>query len=326
MAPIALIAARRQGHDVQVVFDEADAASAILRKQVAGQPIPNSFWQRLTSSEGYQRLSERERAMHRAFTDAEFRAFLLSDTLKARAPELLRTTLAWRAADLTPAMTRAASYLPAGTPIRARLYPVIKPKTNSFVFQQDSIPGIFIYINPEKSAADLENRVAHELHHIGYSAACPGSVDSNETPAMQTLGTYLHGFGEGLAMLAAAGGPDINAHETSDAASRARWNRDIDSVATGFRAIEGWIREVLDGRITSPDSVRTRAFEFYGEQGPWYTVGWVMASTIERAEGRARLIEVMCRPRDLMREYNLVAQRAGNGPRWTDDVLARLLR
>jgi Putative zinc dependent peptidase (DUF5700) len=48
-------------------------------------------------------------------------------------------------------------------------------------------------------------------------------------------------------------------------------------------------------------------FSFFGEQGPWYTVGYRMAVTIERQEGRARLIECMTDGRQLLPAYKRAA-------------------
>ena len=53
------------------------------------------------------------------------------------------------------------------------------------------------------------------------------------------------------------------------------------------------------------------SFSFFGIQGPWYTVGWKMAVTIERVYGRARLIECMCDQRRLLSTYNEAALKLG---------------
>ena len=320
--------------DVRIVADEADAALAILERRSRGEPIPESAWTALFASEGYRRLQQREAAMNRAFTDASFRAFLLSDEMARRATALAIAVPRYRALDMARAAARAVAYLPSGARIQARLYPLIKPIPNSFIFSADSVAGIFLNIDPGRTAAQDENTLAHELHHIGFGTVCDMRIAPGESDAVRTLRQRLFGFGEGLAMLAAAGGPEVHPHAASDTADRNRWDRDVADIATAFRTLDGFFLDVLDGRITQSDSVVSRAMTFYGVQGPWYTVGWTMASTIERAFGRDRLKDVMCDPARLMTTYNAAAEAldakgpagrgAPPGARWSENLLSRL--
>ena len=310
--------------DVRVVLDEAEAAAAILERRRRGVEVPAAAWDALFHSEGYRALMVRETAMRRPFTDSSFREFLLADTLLQRAPALVTAVRAYRTLDVSAAAARALAYLPAGTAIRARLYPLIKPRTNSFVFTVDSVPGIFTYIDPAESPAQAANTLAHELHHIGYAAACPVDEEprgADSLAAPWLANAYLHAFGEGLAMLAAAGSPDVHPHAASDAETRARWDRDTANLAPDIERLERFFDDVLSGRIAA-DSVRAAAQPFYGVQGPWYTVGWRMAAEVERADGRPALLDAMCEPRRLLRAYNAVAARRGL-PRWADALLAR---
>ena len=113
----------------------------------------------------------------------------------------------------------------------------------------------------------------------------------------------------------------MHPHATSEPAERAEWDSSMRVVDEGFRQLERFFLDVIEGRITSPDSVARAGFQFFGVQGPWYTVGWKMASTVERERGRTGLIEVMCRPKDLMAAYNEVA---GSGPCWNEELIGRL--
>jgi hypothetical protein len=317
--------------DVQLVTDEADAALEILRARAAHSPPPADAWTRLFSSAGYTHLKERETAMRRAFTDSTFAAFLESDTLLARYPALARSVAALEHAELSRAAARALAYLPAGTSLRARMYLEIKPFTNTFVFTgRDSIPSIFLYVDTKETPAQLENTLAHELHHIGLNAACPDHESQRGTPAQQMLARFLGGFGEGQAMLAAAGSPDVHPHSTDDDSIRARWDRDVANAPADMAALSRFFTAVLDGRIASPDSVRSQAMTYYGIQGPWYTVGWLMASTVERERGRAALVRSLCTPARFMALYNeaaLTARRRGvHLPLWDPALLRRLAR
>src|ERR1051326_3794715 len=191
--------------DVRLVSDEADAVVSILRARASGRLPADSGLAGLFQSEGYRHLAERERSFHRPFTDSTFAAFVFSDTLLARAPELEQTLAKLEHVDVRAAAAEAHAYLPPPTPLHARLYLEIKPITNSFVFTgSDSIPSIFLYVQPRERPAQLENTLAHELHHIGLNAACPDRTPTHVSPAEGMLLRFLGAFGEGEAMLAAA--------------------------------------------------------------------------------------------------------------------------
>jgi hypothetical protein len=316
--------------DVRLDSGEAAAAIRILDKRLRGESATTSDWQRLFSSDGYQHLKEREASMGRAFTDSAFAAFLTSDSLLQRASALDHALPPLERLDVSAAAVRSLKYLPNGTRLRARLYLEIKPRTNSFVFTgRDSTPSIFLYVDPDRSPAQLENTIAHELHHIGLNSACPDPAFPNATPAQRMLLTYLGAFGEGQAMLAAAGSPSVHPHATDDDTVQARWNRDVAHASTDVGELSRFFVSVLDGSMTSADSVRQQAVTYFGVQGPWYTVGWVMASTIEQELGRDALIGSLCEPTQFLARYNEAARRANaHGaalPVWSEDLVARLI-
>ena len=47
-------------------------------------------------------------------------------------------------------------------------------------------------------------------------------------------------MGEGFAMLAAAGGPDIHPHAVSDAKERARWDHDLANFNEDLKKVESF--------------------------------------------------------------------------------------
>jgi hypothetical protein len=316
---------------LQLDASEAEAALAILAKQRAHQAIDSSDWQRLFATEPYQRLRAREASMHRAFTDADFQRFVLSDSLGDRATELRQALADWRRADLTAAAARAFAYLPSDARIRAKVFPVIKPKTNSFVFEPSTDAAIFLYLNPSETEAQFENTVAHELHHIGYasvSARFESSI-AGLPPDAHLAAEWMGAFGEGFAMLAAAGGPDVHPHAASPAADRARWDRDVESFGPDLLKVQQFLLDVASGRLRTAQERDSVGYGFFGVQGPWYTVGWKMAVVIERRFGRAKLIQCMLDPRDLLVTYNRAAgeqSRAGGEPLplWSEDLLRAL--
>jgi hypothetical protein len=122
--------------------DEAAAVLGILAKKAAGQVVSEDDWQHLFATEPYIRLKKREASMKRDFTDDEFKKFVLSPELAAKAASLRHTLDEWMKADLNASAARVLSYLPEQATIRANVFPMIKPKTNSFVFDTDTDPAI----------------------------------------------------------------------------------------------------------------------------------------------------------------------------------------
>lgn len=313
--------------DLRFVPDEPEAVLAILDRRAAGRPIDDASWDRLFASEGFVRWQKREAAFHAETSRDEFRAFVLSDALLAKRAGLAAALAGWSAGGLGKAADRAFAYLPPDARIRATVYPMIKPRSNSFVFEVPENPAIFLALEPGVSRDKFENTVAHELHHIGYGSACPHrpvqDAIAKLPEATRTALTWVGAFGEGFAMLAAAGGPDVHPHAVSPAADRERWDRDLARFPEDLRTLEKFFRDVLDGRLSS-EQAQEKAMTFFGEQGPWYTVGWKMCVTIEKAQGRDALIAAMCDPREILAAYDRAAARDPALPRWSADVVERL--
>jgi Putative zinc dependent peptidase (DUF5700) len=314
---LVLALALPQRVQTRLVTDEADAVLAILAKRAAQQQVTAADWNRLFTSEGYVRLKKREQSMKRDFDDDAFRKFVLSDELLARRESLASTLEAWRGADLTAAANRALAYLPRNATIRAKVYPVIKPLTNSFVFEVDSDPAIFKYVEAEPRAA-FEQTMSHELHHVGFGTACPPPGAAAELGDMRWLGA----FGEGFATLAAAGGPQNDPQKNGDRPGlQETWRREMAKYDENFRQLDAFFLDVANGKLKD-DAASKRAFDFFGLLGPWYTVGYTMAVTIEQAFGRDAVIDAFCDQRTLLPTYNRAVDKLGAKlPKW-DERLA----
>jgi len=296
--------------NVRLVTDEAESVLAILAKRKANLPITETDWQVVFSSEGYVRLKARETSMKRSFEDADFKTFVLSDQVGQRAQALEDTLARWKRADITGAGRLALAYLPNEARIRAKIYPVIKPRENSFVFDVKNDPAIFLYLDPAVSREKFENTLAHELHHIGYGSSCPSKQTSDQIaklpPNSQEIVKWIGAFGEGFAMLAAAGGSDVHPHAVSSPEERARWDKDMTNFNADLKKVEKFFLDILENRLAKEDVQKT-ASSFYGIQGPWYTVGWKMSVLIENTYGRTKLIECICDLRKLLPTYNKAA-------------------
>ena len=318
--------------NVKIVTDEADAVLHILSKKNSGQQINDEDWQRVFKSEGYVRLKQREHSMQRSFEDEDFKAFVLSDSLAQRRDALAETLAKWKGTQVEQIASRPLAYLPSTAHIRATIYPVIKPRDNSFIFDVSGSPAIFLSLDPSKSQAVFENIFAHELHHIGYGTTCPTSAAreafTKMEPKTQTALKWIGAFGEGFAMLAAAGGPDIHPHAISSADDKARWDKDVSNFNNDLKTVEKFLLDVLDGKLSEEDENKT-AFSFFGVQGPWYTVGWQMSVVIEKTNGRATLIESFCDHRKLLTTYNKAVEQYNRKNRtnlalWSNEFLKRL--
>jgi hypothetical protein len=84
--------------------------------------------------------------------------------------------------------------------------------------------------------------------------------------------------------------------------------------------LDQFFRDILESRLTG-DPLNERGFSFFGVQGPWYTVGYQMAVTIERSSGRDEMIRCFCDARRLPKAYNEAAEKLGRrGARWSRPV------
>jgi len=337
IAPTTIVA---DSDRVQITLDasEADQVLAILALRAAGKEVDDSQWQTLFATECYQRLKAREKEIAKRFNDPsiilsddDFRKFVLSDELLARASALRSTLDRWKQTDLHAAGETVLGYLPQSAAIHAKVYPVIKPGTNSFVWETSANPAIFLYLDPEVSAAKFGNTVAHELHHIGLASAQSAYEERIKALPERARATaeWVGAFGEGLAMLAAAGGPDIDPHAFSTTKEHARWEHDMANFNTDLEAVNAFFLDILSGKFANTDAIEEKGSSFFGAQGPWYTVGYKMAVMVEKRYGRQALIQTMLDPRQLLVLYNRVAaeQNAaskGKLPLWSEQVLSEL--
>ncbi len=311
---------------LRVHTDEASDALAVIT--AADDGSAQAPWAHLQTTEAYHRLHAREASMGRAFTDSSFFAFLRSPGARHQAVSLRRVLNEWRAARIDGAVAHAEAYLPAGGPVKASLYFMVKPYPNTFVYETDRDPAIFVAIDTAVTGPEFANEVAHELHHIGIAAACAAAPVMDRPEPLKTVVNWMSAFGEGWAMLAAAGGPDVHPHATSDSATRARWDRDYADTPAQMRELETFFTNVLDRRTVVRDSIVAAGMSFFGVQGAWYTVGYLMARTIEKTDGHARLMSVLCDPIALVTEYQRAAlgqnQRGATFPLWTPAFVQRL--
>lgn len=320
---------------VDVKFDlaEAEAALAIFEKQAKGDPVDERDWQALFSTTGYRRLKDREDSMGRTFTDAEFKAFMEQPRTPAQIAALRRVLREWSSQPIEASARIAFAYLPADARMKATIFPMIKPKKNEFVYDTYGDPAIFLYLDPDVSAAKARNTMIHELHHIGQNSVCPRKSDKKSAADENTkrMQEWAGSFSEGLAVLAAAGGPRPDPLSDRGSKEQADWDRNVARFGEDMAEQNAYFVSVLDGKAGDEAAIRKKMMDYFGIQGPWYTVGWKMAVTIESEFGRRRMIESFCNPGRLLATYNEAAalQNRSRGtrlPLWDARLAAALAR
>lgn len=325
---------------VKMDTSQAEAVLEILATRQAKQEIPPAQWQKLFTCEPYRRLKEREAAIAKMFgrpgglTDEAFRAFVLSDALLAKAPALKKTLEAWKTMDSAKSAERILAFLPVGAQIHATVYPLIKPAENSFVWDVKTNPAIMLALNPSVGAQEFENMLAHEMHHIGLRSssqlAFQKELKSKLSAPVQSCMECLGGFGEGHAMLAAAGGADKDPQAYSKPDVRSAWVKGMANFEADQKALEAFFLDILAGKFPNDDALNEKFFSFHNDyQGAWYTVGYKMAQLVEQRFGRPALLETMRDTRLLLRDYNRAARELNakgevKPPLWSEGLLKKL--
>ena len=331
LAALLAIALRSDDIKVRLVTDEPEVALQILQERQDGKTVSDADWNRLFATEGYKRLKDREAGMAKffsrptSFTDDDFKKFMLSDDLLKQRQDLADTLAKWQKVDVAACAHKSLAYLPAGSQIYASVFYLIKPKHNSFVWGSDTKdPAVMLYLDPAAPFEDTAMTIAHEFHHIGYESRCP-SADYNawyakQAKPKQIAQTWLRAFGEGAAVLASAGSVDAEPYQYSAKEVKEAWKAGIANNAENMKALEEFFNNILAGKMNG-DQAQAKAMDFFGMVGPWYTTGWVMDTSIERAFGRDRLIACYQDPRLLLPTYNEAAKKLGNLPLWPDDFV-----
>ena len=263
---------------VALELDEAEALLAILERRRAGAEATAEDWRRLEESRGFVRMKQRAESFGNTGVAASLRAYAESDETLAQLDDLRSAVERFRSLDVSAAAARALLYLPEEARLQATIYPVVKPSPNSYVYDLSGEPAIFLHVDPARSGNELENTIAHELHHVG-SATCadPDDVEALSPEARLAWG-WLSAFGEGMAMLAAAGGPDVHPHASSPAEAWVVWERDLAHLIPGgfllfaiLRAISG----AAAGLAYSAASAAAAQVSPYRRRGA--TMGWFSA-------------------------------------------------
>jgi hypothetical protein len=113
-------------------------------------------------------------------------------------------------------------------------------------------------------------------------------------------------FGEGVAVLAAAGSPDVPPLSAYPQRDQIDWDLEMGLVGEQLQDVNQFFIDTIRGDLRN-DAVAHEASTFFGYRGPWYTVGYLMATTIEKQLGRAALVDTLKDPRQFVARYNEAA-------------------
>ncbi len=332
--------AAQPARDVDVRLDARQARGTLdlLTVRQSGQTVNRQQWDRVFETEAYRRLLARETGIDkllgidRGYSDESFLEWAESDEALEGLEARERTLTSWMSVDANEAGRKAMKYLPAHVALKATVYLIVRKQTNSFVWDLPHNPAIFLWVGPDLSASEMATTLAHELHHVGLSDACQRDDRETEGPVATARG-WLSGFGEGLAVLAAAGGPDEPTHPAEQTELLASWNARQDSLEIDMRRVEAFLTDVATGKVEGEEA-QQRGMAFVNTdtvpQGAFYTLGWFMGATIERGLGREAVIEATCDHGLLLDRYQQAARKANaRGPAkrlplWSEDVLTLL--
>lgn len=302
---------------------EAEAVLAILDKRAVHEELTDADWQKLFATTPYRRLKEQAAPLPQPITDEEFMKFV--STLDASREQLHQSLQQWQSLDFRSVAQRPLVYLPPQATIRGELYPVIRPDSGSTGFVSEpysAAPAIFLTVFPkELTRAQMENTFAHEAHHLGLAGVqdayrkAISSLPENAKKAAWWMGS----FREGMAMLAAAGSPEVHPWAVYPEPVRYLWDHEAEHFAANQDELNQFFLDTVHGELLN-DAVAHEARDLSGfgsGPGPWYTVGYRMAATIEREFGRPALVATYADPRQFVARYNeaAVAENAKNGGR-----------
>ncbi len=84
-------------------------------------------------------------------------------------------------------------------------------------------------------------------------------------PNVKRALNWMTEFGEGEAMLAAAGSSDRHPHWEDDGEARARWDGDTMHFNADLQSIQQLLMDILDSKLTSDEDIQKRAAPFWGD-------------------------------------------------------------
>jgi len=318
---------------LNLITDEVEILIEILKRKDNNKPINKEQWDELFNSIGFKMLARRETEMNEGIDKSEFKEFVMNKIASDKYNHYKKSLEKLKSMNSDEIIKITKDYLPKNTELDTDIIPVIKPQKNSFIHRINDKLVLFLYLEPDILKEKMENKLIHELHHIGLDYVYQNSDYSCLSKPAQKVIEWTNAFGEGFAMLAAAKGLE-NHPNKFDKDLKSKWDENMGNFNKDFHKIQNFLLAILEGHFADDQKLYNRGFQLMtnnGGQGSWYTVGYQIAVIIEREAGREVLIECM---KDLTKIYfqynNLVEiynkKRNEDLPKWNDKILTSLKR
>lgn len=296
---------------LNLIEDEIKAVLNILYKRKQGENTEKLDWKRLFSSDGFKLLKQREEDMGNQLKKKAFKDFLLNEIEPEGYDQFQNAYQNLKDINFNKIINKTKRYLPDQAIINTDIIPVIKPASNSFVHNIDNKLVLFLYLKPSISKKELTNKLIHELHHIGLDDIYQKSDYTHLPKPVQRMIEWTNAFGEGFAMLAAAGSPAVHPNRF-DEQLKERWDENISNFNRDFKEIEKFLLDILNKNFSNQKDLYDKGFQLMtnnGGQGSWYTVGYKIAVVIEKMTDKKVLTDCMKDFTKLYLTYNkLVVQ------------------
>jgi len=312
---------------IEIIYDEVEDCLDLLNKTLEST-ARLSDWNRLFQTRGFKLLKKRELEMENSFSDSEFQAYLQSQANKSFVHSYMNSLQHFKDIDLLDIQKKVMKYLPKKAFFNTTIIPVIKPKKNSFVHRIEGESYLFTSLEPDCLKAKLENKLIHELHHIGLDSVYDPKKYQTLDKNTQKMIEWTNAFGEGFAMLAAVGGPQYHPVPFDETAKEV-WDENIKNFEVDFNQIQRFLFSILEGQFEDDKALKAKGMELMmnnGGQGSWYTVGWKLSVIIEAVLGRKALIDCMEDLRNVYLNYNKAVEIYNNKhglklPFWDEKII-----
>lgn len=221
-------------------------------------------------------------------------------------------------------------YVPPQFSGRLKVYFIFGGNAGGFAFDDNRND---VYVNlarmSEASTQELAELVAHELFHGVQAQVMPPPPRSTaDTPASSLGPVWTRRL---LYDLLQEGTAELFTHPLAERPANAYSTRGKARIERNTKRIQGIVTmvETIGLRLLANPPRDEDSYEaiygllFYGSfDEPAYDLGWIMASTIERHEGKAAVFALLkAEPKQFLLRYQELAQQDAGLPKFSEDFV-----